>query len=135
MQLHLGTAAQPRLVDTLVMANLGYFQLKAAPGVFVLRLAPGRSADLYTVDNSTDGAVAEDTAQARIQTCIVHWTYAVIHKCWCRQAGSALYFLAARRQVICGRLWKTCKCVRAVGGHRQPVRAAHDAAAAQAQGL
>ena len=68
VQLHLGTAAQPRLVDTLVMANLGYFQLKAAPGVFALRLAPGRSAALYVVDNSTAGAVAEDTAQARAQT-------------------------------------------------------------------
>jgi len=65
VQLHLGTAAAPRLVDTLVMANLGYFQLKAGPGVFALRLAPGRSARLYAVDNSTDGALAEDAAQAR----------------------------------------------------------------------
>jgi len=65
VQLHLGTAAAPRLVDTLVMANLGYFQLKAGPGVFALRLAPGRSARLYAVDDSTDGALAEDAAQAR----------------------------------------------------------------------
>lgn len=72
VQLHLGTAAQPRLVDTLVMANLGYFQLKAAPGVFALRLAPGRSADLYVVDNSTAGAAAEDTAQARTQTNLIY---------------------------------------------------------------
>ncbi len=72
VQLHLGNAAQPRLVDTLVMSNLGYFQLKAAPGVFALRLAPGRSADLYAVDNSTDGAVAEDTAQARCSASVIH---------------------------------------------------------------
>ncbi|KAK9830935.1 hypothetical protein WJX81_007880 [Elliptochloris bilobata] len=68
VQLHLGTPAQPRLVDTLVMSNLGYFQLKAAPGVFVLRLAPGRSADLYVVDNSTDGAVEDHTAQVVIDS-------------------------------------------------------------------
>ena len=68
VQLHLGTAAQPRLVDTLVMSNLGYFQLKAAPGVFALRLAPGRSADLYAVDSSTDGAAAEDTAQVVVDS-------------------------------------------------------------------
>ena len=49
VQLHLGTAQQPHQVDTLVMSNLGYYQLKAAPGVFNLRLAPGRSQELYTV--------------------------------------------------------------------------------------
>lgn len=49
VQLHLGTAQQPHIVDTLVMSNLGYFQLKAAPGVYSLQLAPGRSKELYTV--------------------------------------------------------------------------------------
>ncbi len=32
---------------TVVMSNLGYFQLPAAPGVFELSLRPGRSADMY----------------------------------------------------------------------------------------
>lgn len=32
LQLHLGTSDNPHQVDTLVMSNLGYFQLKAAPG-------------------------------------------------------------------------------------------------------
>ena len=29
------------LVDTLVMSNLGYFQLKSGPGLWKLKLAPG----------------------------------------------------------------------------------------------
>ena len=33
--------------DTLVMANLGYFQLKATPGAWNLRLRSGRSADIF----------------------------------------------------------------------------------------
>lgn len=37
-------ATAPPLVDTLVMSNLGYFQLKAAPGLWTLRLAPGEAA-------------------------------------------------------------------------------------------
>ena len=37
------------MVDTLVMSNLGYFQLKAEPGIYYLTLAPGRSRDLYNV--------------------------------------------------------------------------------------
>lgn len=41
VQLQLGTESQPAVVDTLVMSNLGYFQLKAAPGVWNLALTPG----------------------------------------------------------------------------------------------
>lgn len=36
-------------VDTIVMANLGYFQLKANPGAWLLRLRQGRSADIYSI--------------------------------------------------------------------------------------
>ncbi|EFJ45735.1 hypothetical protein VOLCADRAFT_105823 [Volvox carteri f. nagariensis] len=53
LQLHLGTPTQPHTVDTLVMANLAYFQLKAAPGRWLLSLAPGRSRDLYLLQSST----------------------------------------------------------------------------------
>ena len=31
------------------MSNLGYFQLKAEPGIYNLTLAPGRSRELYDV--------------------------------------------------------------------------------------
>lgn len=37
--------------DTIVMANLGYFQLKANPGVWNLKLRPGRSDDIYSIVN------------------------------------------------------------------------------------
>ena len=36
------------------MANLGYFQLKAAPGAWMLRLAAGPSQDLYTINSVAD---------------------------------------------------------------------------------
>ncbi|KAJ9061639.1 killer toxin resistant protein [Entomophthora muscae] len=45
----LGTAKDPAFVDTVVMANLGYFQLKANPGVFHMGLREGRSAQLYDI--------------------------------------------------------------------------------------
>ncbi|XP_011341647.1 UDP-glucose:glycoprotein glucosyltransferase isoform X1 [Ooceraea biroi] len=53
LQFTLGTENQPVMVDTIVMANLGYFQLKANPGEWILRLRQGRSAEIYdftTVD-------------------------------------------------------------------------------------
>ncbi|KAI5067704.1 hypothetical protein GOP47_0018232 [Adiantum capillus-veneris] len=55
LQLVLGTKLNPHVVDTIVMANLGYWQLKAAPGVWTLRLAPGRSSSLYTFHGPEEG--------------------------------------------------------------------------------
>lgn len=49
LQITLGTEQQPVKVDTIVMANLGYFQLKANPGAWLLRLRQGRSADLFDI--------------------------------------------------------------------------------------
>ncbi|KAG1353977.1 UDP-glucose:glycoprotein glucosyltransferase [Cocos nucifera] len=54
LQLILGSKQIPHLVDTLVMANLGYWQMKVSPGVWYLQLAPGRSADLYVLKESED---------------------------------------------------------------------------------
>ncbi|CAJ0935770.1 unnamed protein product [Ranitomeya imitator] len=61
LQFTLGTATNPVVVDTIVMANLGYFQLKANPGAWVLRLRKGRSEDIYKIysHDGTDSA-AED---------------------------------------------------------------------------
>jgi len=57
VQLQLGTSTNPALVDTLVMSNVGYFQMKAGPGVWALRLAPGRSQALYALSgfSAADG--------------------------------------------------------------------------------
>uniref|UniRef100_A0A8C3BCE6 UDP-glucose ceramide glucosyltransferase-like 1 n=1 Tax=Cairina moschata TaxID=8855 RepID=A0A8C3BCE6_CAIMO len=49
LQFTLGTSTNPVIVDTIVMANLGYFQLKANPGAWTLRLRKGRSEDIYRI--------------------------------------------------------------------------------------
>lgn len=49
LQITLGTESNPVIVDTIVMANLGYFQLKANPGAWVLRLRQGKSAEIYDI--------------------------------------------------------------------------------------
>lgn len=54
LQITLGTNKNPVMVDTIVMANLGYFQLKANPGEWLLRLRQGRSAEIYDI-SSIDG--------------------------------------------------------------------------------
>ncbi|KAK8469111.1 hypothetical protein PHAVU_006G215600 [Phaseolus vulgaris] len=55
LQLILGTKTTPHLVDTIVMANLGYWQMKVSPGVWFLQLAPGRSSELYILKEGADG--------------------------------------------------------------------------------
>ncbi|RCN41202.1 hypothetical protein ANCCAN_12840 [Ancylostoma caninum] len=47
LQFVLGTAVNPTQFDTIVMANLGYFQLKANPGAWVLQLREGKSKEIY----------------------------------------------------------------------------------------
>jgi len=43
--------------DTLVMKNLGYFQLQASPGMWELTIAPGRGATLFTIADQAGGVV------------------------------------------------------------------------------
>jgi len=54
-----GSDADP--LDTLVMANLGYFQLKSNPGVWELGIRPGRSLDVYDFKSVENTDVAADS--------------------------------------------------------------------------
>ncbi|XP_053733940.1 UDP-glucose:glycoprotein glucosyltransferase 2 isoform X2 [Synchiropus splendidus] len=62
LQFTLGTSQEPLMYDTIVMANLGYFQLKANPGAWSLRLRKGRSEEIYDIlshdgtDSPADGS-------------------------------------------------------------------------------
>ncbi|KXT01759.1 hypothetical protein AC578_2786 [Pseudocercospora eumusae] len=51
-QLVLGTDADPHFADTIIMANLGYFQFKANPGVYNLALQKGRSEEIFRIDSA-----------------------------------------------------------------------------------
>ncbi|KAI9827074.1 MAG: hypothetical protein M1826_006438 [Phylliscum demangeonii] len=50
-QLVLGTPQKAHTMDTIIMANLGYFQFKANPGVWEMDLLSGKSQDLYSFDS------------------------------------------------------------------------------------
>ncbi|KAF6821409.1 UDP-glucose:glycoprotein glucosyltransferase [Colletotrichum musicola] len=50
-QLVLGTEKEPHFADTIIMANLGYFQFKANPGFYNIQLKQGRTSDIYTIDS------------------------------------------------------------------------------------
>lgn len=52
VQLTLGTENDPDFASTIVMANLGYFQFKASPGVYNLALQSGRSHEIFNMDSA-----------------------------------------------------------------------------------
>ena len=52
VQLLLGTEKDPHFADTIIMANLGYFQFKANPGFWSLKLQRGRSSEIFTIDSA-----------------------------------------------------------------------------------
>ncbi|PWY91017.1 UDP-glucose:glyco protein glucosyltransferase [Aspergillus heteromorphus CBS 117.55] len=51
VQLILGTENDPHFADTIIMANLGYFQFKAQPGLWNINLKPGRSERIFNIDS------------------------------------------------------------------------------------
>ena len=63
LQVILGTNRTKNLFDTTVMANLGYFQLKAYPGVWHLNLREGRSDDIYTIASHDNTDSSTRTSQ------------------------------------------------------------------------
>lgn len=50
-QLVLATERNPMVTDTVVMANLGFFQFKANPGFYNIRLKEGRTAEIYAIES------------------------------------------------------------------------------------
>ncbi|KAI5305558.1 hypothetical protein KEM56_004077, partial [Ascosphaera pollenicola] len=51
VQLLLGTETQPHYMDTIIMANLGYFQFKSRPGYWKISLKPGPSESIFSLDD------------------------------------------------------------------------------------
>lgn len=50
-QLILGTEKDEHFADTIIMANLGYFQFKANPGYYNIKIKEGRSSDIYSIES------------------------------------------------------------------------------------
>ncbi|KAL8873392.1 MAG: hypothetical protein Q9174_001135 [Haloplaca sp. 1 TL-2023] len=52
VQVLLGTEKDPHFADTIIMANLGYFQFKANPGYWKIGLQSGRSSQIFNIDSA-----------------------------------------------------------------------------------
>ncbi|KAI6191748.1 UDP-glucose:glycoprotein glucosyltransferase 1 [Aphelenchoides bicaudatus] len=66
LQFILGTNQEAALYDTIVMSNLGYFQLKAAPGAWILQLREGKSKNIYEIKNHTNTESDQESQAVRV---------------------------------------------------------------------
>ena len=64
LELQLGTERGGPAFDTIVMANLGYLQLKALPGVWQLRTRAGRSTQIFAFAEAPAGADSHSSLEA-----------------------------------------------------------------------
>jgi UDP-glucose:glycoprotein glucosyltransferase len=48
----LATEKEPHYADTIIMANLGYFQFKTKPGFYNIKLKAGRSQEIFSLDSA-----------------------------------------------------------------------------------
>lgn len=88
LQFTLGTKDTPVIVDTIVMANLGYFQLKANPGAWLLKLRHGKSEDIYDV-TSADGPNTVHSADGTTRVIISSLRSHVLKMRVTKKAGQA----------------------------------------------
>ncbi|KAK5653515.1 hypothetical protein OQA88_8774 [Cercophora sp. LCS_1] len=51
VQLVLETEKDPHFADTIIMSNLGFFQFKANPGVYNIKLKEGRSSEIFSIES------------------------------------------------------------------------------------
>ena len=57
--------------DTIVMANLGYFQLKAKPGAWNLALRSGRSSEMYQIASYEGGDLSQSSSAGSHHSAVV----------------------------------------------------------------
>uniref|UniRef100_A0A1I7TWE2 UDP-glucose:glycoprotein glucosyltransferase n=1 Tax=Caenorhabditis tropicalis TaxID=1561998 RepID=A0A1I7TWE2_9PELO len=69
LQFVLGTDKNPKQFDTIVMANLGYFQLKANPGAWKLEIREGKSSEIYKIGSHVGAEkIGDDVLQVVIDS-------------------------------------------------------------------
>ena len=77
-QLVLGTESDPHSADTIIMANLGYFQFKANPGVYNLTLQKGRSEDIFHIDSAGTMGYAPQPGDNTTETALMSFRGATL---------------------------------------------------------
>ncbi|KAK5687608.1 killer toxin resistant protein [Elasticomyces elasticus] len=86
-QLVLGTESNPHAADTIIMANLGYFQFKANPGIYNLALQQGRSDKIFHIDSAGTKGYAPQPGDEVTETALMSFKGTTLFPRLSRKAG------------------------------------------------
>ncbi|KAL8820034.1 MAG: hypothetical protein Q9223_001671, partial [Gallowayella weberi] len=87
VQLLLGTEKDPHFADTIIMANLGYFQFKANPGYWKLQLQPGRSSQIFRIDSAGQKGYSPQPGDESTDIALISFQGQTLYPRLSRQAG------------------------------------------------
>jgi UDP-glucose:glycoprotein glucosyltransferase len=83
----LGTNKDQHFADTIIMANLGYFQFKAKPGFYNLTLQKGRSKEIFKIDSAGTLGYSPQTGDETTEIALTSFRGATIFPRLSRRAG------------------------------------------------
>ncbi|TKX21817.1 UDP-glucose:glycoprotein glucosyltransferase [Elsinoe australis] len=86
-QLILGTGKDEHFADTIIMANLGYFQFKANPGFYNLSLQQGRSQEIFHIDSAGLGGYNAQTGDSATEIALTSFRGTTLFPRLSRKAG------------------------------------------------
>jgi UDP-glucose:glycoprotein glucosyltransferase len=86
-QLVLSTAKDPHFADTIVMANLGYFQFKANPGYYNITLQPGLSSKIFKLDSVGALGYEPQAGDQTTEVCLLSFQGVTLYPRFSRNPG------------------------------------------------
>ncbi|KAL8696535.1 MAG: hypothetical protein Q9224_002745 [Gallowayella concinna] len=87
VQLLLGTEKDPHFADTIIMANLGYFQFKANPGYWKIQLQSGRSSQIFHIDSAGQKGYSPQAGDESTDIALMSFQGQTLYPRLSRQAG------------------------------------------------
>lgn len=88
LQLQLTTTEGDIVGDTSIMANLGYFQFKADPGLYNLNIRDGRGCDVYSLHSMSSGTTRSSSSASEIA--LTSFTGLTVRPIFARKLGMEL---------------------------------------------
>lgn len=87
VQLLLGTEKDPHFADTIIMANLGYFQFKANPGYWKIQLKSGRSSQIFRIDSAGQKGYSPQPGDESTEIALISFQGKTLYPRLSRQPG------------------------------------------------
>ena len=87
VQLVLGTEKDRHFADTIIMANLGYFQFKANPGFWKIQLQLGRSEQIFNIDSAGTNGYSAQAGDERTEIALMNFQGKTLFPRLSRKAG------------------------------------------------